>query len=116
MTLRAAAQTTCIVDKRPAERMGADSDAPVVSAARCPRAGGSGPAAEWAHVVQDEWRLPAEQVTCELVNTAGSDRFAQLHGLLDVLEEETRDPLIVGIDEWDMERAAALVFATGCEY
>ena len=27
-----------------------------------------------------------------------------------------RDPLIVGVDEWDMERAEAPVFATGCEY
>ena len=36
--------------------------------------------------------------------------------LLDVLEEEMRHPLIVGVDEWDMERPVAPVFATGCEY
>ena len=50
------------------------------------------------------------------MNTADSDRVARVHGLLDVLEEEMRDPLIVGVDEWDMERAAAPVLATGCEY
>ena len=61
-------------------------------------------------------RLAAEQLTCALVNTAGSDRVAQVRRLLDVLEEEMRDPLIVGVDEWDMERAEAPVIATGCKY
>ena len=88
----------------------------MVSAARFHRAGGSGPAAEWARVVQAEWRLAAEQLTCALVNTAGSDRVAQVRRLLDVLEEEMRDPPIVGVDEWDMERAEAPVIATGCKY
>ena len=88
----------------------------MVSAARFHRAGGSGPAAEWARVVQAEWRLAAEQLTYALVNTAGSDRVAQVRRLLDVLEEEMRDPLIVGVDEWDMERAEAPVIATGCKY
>ena len=79
-------------DKRPAERSDADSGAPVVSAARFRRAGGSGPAAEWARVVQAERRLAAKQLMCALVNTADSDRVAHVRGLLDVLEEEMRDP------------------------
>ena len=47
---------------------------------------------------------------------SGSDRVAQVRRLLDVLEEEMRDPLIMGVDEWDMERTEAPVIATGCEY
>ena len=66
--------------------------------------------------MQTEWQLAAEQLTCALVNTADSYRVAHVHGLLDVLEEEMRDPLIVGVDVWDMERAAAPVFETVCEY
>ena len=89
-------------DKRSAERSDADSDAPVVSAARFRRASGSGPAAEWARVVQAEWRLAVEQLMCALVNTADSDRVAHVRGLLDVPEEEMRDLLIVGVDKWDI--------------
>ena len=48
--------------------------------------------------------------------TCKSVRVFTVRRLLDVLEEEMRDPLIVGVDEWDMERAEAPVIATGCKY
>ena len=65
-------------------------------------------------MVRGDWRGAVEQLTCAVVNTEPFLRAQRVDKLLDALEEEIRDAIMEGVQDWVVKVDMAAVYGSEC--